>query len=100
LLPKDAKIFNTDPELLDNSPFFLAIQHNQKDILEILCDFGIDTNTPNSTGEVPLIMAAKQDRDDICMYLSLRTNNITIEDEEGKTIFIHYMLKRDMDRMN
>ena len=65
----------------------------------MFCDFGADTNTPMANGDNPLIMSAKLGHDDICMYLSLRTNDIEIEDEEGKTIFIHYMLKFDMDRM-
>jgi hypothetical protein len=39
------------------------------------------------------MMAAKIGSDDICMYLSLRVKDIEQEDEEGKTIFVHYLLK-------
>ena len=43
--------------------------------------------------------AAMHNCDDICMYLSLRTNDINFEDELGRTVFTIYLLRKDIERM-
>ena len=55
--------------------------------------------TPTSSGQIPLLYAADLGHDDICMYLSLRSNDLNSENDEGKTVFITYMLRRDFLRM-
>jgi ankyrin repeat protein len=99
LLTNGANIFNTDILTKDKSPFFVAIEHDKQVYLDIFCDLGADTNTLTTNGDNPMLLSVKLGRDDICMYLSLRTKDKEIEDDQGKTIFIHYMLKCDIDRM-
>jgi len=44
--------------------------------IELFCDHGADINTKNSGGQNAMIVAAHKNYDNICMYLSLRTNTV------------------------
>jgi len=52
----------------------------------------------SSLGYTPLLYAAINRVDEICMYLSLRVDNIDEPDETGKNTFVIYMLRQDTVR--
>ena len=60
----------------DVSPFFIAINKEYQWAIEMFCDHGANTETLNSEGLTPIIYAAQQAKDKICMYLSLRTDDV------------------------
>ena len=45
-----------------------------------------------------MIFSAKNNYDDVCMYLSLRTKNIDEEDEDGLTVFFIMLQRNEIDR--
>ena len=67
-----------------------------------MCDHGADITTKTRAGMSPMIYAASSGRDEICMYLSLRSTTVDLEDEKsGDNVFSLY-LKRpppDLQRM-
>lgn len=64
----------------------------------MFCDHGADMNEQLETSQSPLIFSASGGYDDICMYLSLRTQNINQEDSvSGMTIFVIYVLKEKLE---
>ena len=66
----------------------------------MFCDHGADINTKSSSGLTPLMYAATKGYDHICMYLSLRTDNVDLEDETtGKNVFSIYLEKKDLHHM-
>ena len=66
----------------------------------MFCDHGANIETVNSRGLTPLIYAATKGFDDICMYLSLRTEDVDLEDKTtGKNVFSIYLMKKDINRM-
>lgn len=69
--------------------------------MELFCDHGANIETRNSKGLTPLLYAALKHFDDICMYLSLRTEQVDLEDTStGFNVFSYYLLMRkDIDRM-
>ena len=76
LLKAGAKIFYEEEKYRDNSPFFQAIELQNQWAVEMFCDYGADVNTTSASGKSPLFYSALNNYDDICMYLSLRTDNI------------------------
>lgn len=48
----------------------------------MMCDHGADISTPSKSGQSPMIYAATKGFDDICMYLSLRSNEVDLEDKQ------------------
>ena len=46
-----------------------------------------------------MMYASNFNFDNICMYLSLRCNNIDLEGEDGENIFTKYLHKKDIERM-
>lgn len=101
LIKKDAKMFFDNIKYRDLSPFYQAVNHNKQWAIELFCDHGADINTISSQGMNPLIYSATQGQDEICMYLSLRTQDINLEDKQtGQNIFTIYMLKKDVLRMH
>ena len=64
----------------------------------MFCDHGADMSVTSLQGFTPLIYAGVKGFDEICMYLCLRTKNVDQEDNNGKTVFIMYMLKNDTMR--
>ena len=81
------------------SPFFVALNKQSLWAIETFCDHGADVNTPTQTGVAPLLYAALKGYDEICMYLTLRSHDVNIENEEGMTVFITYLLRRNIERM-
>jgi len=68
--------------------------------VELFCDHGADIETRNSKGITPLMYAALKGFDQICMYLSLRTNDVDMEDKAtGQNVFSIYLMKKDIGRM-
>ena len=65
----------------------------------MFCDQGAKIDTKSKSGHPPLMYAAMNNCDDICMYLSLRTTDINFEDELGRTVFTIYLLRKDTERM-
>lgn len=101
LIKKDAKIFFDKIKYRDLSPFYQAVNHNKQWAIELFCDHGADINTISSAGMNPLIYSATRGQDDIAMYLSLRTQDMNLEDKQtGQNIFSIYMLKKDVLRMH
>ena len=47
----------------------------------------------------PLLHTAQHNLDDMCMYLSLRSKDLNVENTDGKTVLILYLLRKDTDRM-
>ena len=102
LLKRSAYIFHKNQELIDYSPFFQAINIEAVWAIELMCDHGADITTKTRAGMSPMIYAASSGRDEICMYLSLRSTTVDLEDEKsGDNVFSLY-LKRpppDLQRM-
>ena len=66
----------------------------------MFCDHGADMNITTKNGLTPLLYAATNGFDDMCMYLSLRTDNVDQEDQiTGENVFTLYLKKRDITRM-
>ena len=99
LLRKGALIFNKSERMLDMSSFFIALNSQKIWAIEMFCDFGANVDTKSSAGCSPLFHTAYHGYDDMCMYLSLRCKDIDMEDENGKTILLIYLLRKDIDRM-
>ena len=72
LLLKDCEIFIEDLKFRNMSPFIVAINLECLWAVELFCDHGCDISTPTSNGMTPLMYAASEGYDEICMYLSLR----------------------------
>lgn len=99
LLTKKAEIFLLGNHK-DKSPFFQAINSQSIWAIELLCDHGANVMNTSISGMNPLIYAASRGFDEICMYLSLRTKDVDVEDTfTGKTTFFIYMQKKDLLRM-
>jgi ankyrin repeat protein len=101
MLKYGAHIFHEDEKFIDVSPFIVAINNNNQPAVELFCDHGADIETRNSKGLTPLLYAALKQFDEICMYLSLRTEQVDLEDRStGFNVFSYYLLMRkDLDRM-
>ena len=57
-----------------------------------MCDHGADITTKSRSGMSPMIYAATKGCDEICMYLSLRSNFVDLEDEvSGNNVFSIYL---------
>ena len=68
--------------------------------MELFCDHGADIETRNSKGITPLMYAAIKGYDQVCMYLSLRTEDVDMEDmTTGQNVFSIYLMKKDINRM-
>lgn len=80
LLKKGVRIFNEDMETRDLSPFFVAMNEQKQWAVETFCDHGADIEMKTSTGMTPILYAATKGFDDVCMYLSLRSENADVED--------------------
>jgi len=66
----------------------------------MLCDHGAEMETLSSEGLSPIMFAASKGVDEICMYLSLRTEDVDKEDvKTGNNVFSIYLLKKDIVRM-
>ena len=66
----------------------------------MFCDHGADMNIVTKAGLTPLLYAATNGFDGMCMYLSLRTDNVDQEDmNTGENVFNIYLKKRDINRM-
>ena len=60
-----------------------------------MCDHGADINTKMLSGMSPMIYAARKGYDDIAMYLSLRSDDIDLENEAtGNNVFTIYLKLR------
>lgn len=102
LLKRDTHMFHTDEELIDRSPFFQAINIQAVWAIELMCDHGADITTQTRAGKSPMIYAAQNGCDDICMYLSLRSTTVDLEDEKtGDNVFSIYLKRKppDLQRM-
>ena len=74
-------MFNEDMETRDASPFFVAMNEQKQWAVELFCDHGADIEKTTTSGMTPLLYAATKGYDDVCMYLSLRTQNPEVEDK-------------------
>lgn len=78
----------------------MAINSQNQEAVELFCDHGAVIETRNSKGVTPLMYAALKGFDQICMYLSLRTEDVDVEDEAtGQNVFSIYLMNKDMNRM-
>jgi ankyrin repeat protein len=85
-----------DPKIIHLSPFYKAIDNDSIWAVELFADHGADLSGIGSvSSQNPLIYAAVNGMDDMCMYLSLRASNVDIEDNEGNNIFNMYLKKED-----
>jgi ankyrin repeat protein len=102
LLKKQAFMFNEHlgPEFIDQSAFFIAINSSKIWAVEMLYDYSDDVDFEEKAGGTnPLLYAAERNLDEMCMYLSLRSKDLNAENEEGKTVLVIYLLRKDIDRM-
>ena len=100
LIERNAKIFIDTLKYRDKSPFFVAINLDKLWAIELFCDHGCDISIPTARGLSPLMYAASEKHDDICMYLSLRVKQIDqVNEQNGKQVFIIYLLREDKKRM-
>lgn len=97
LVKKGANMHFFEKEKRDNSPMWVAIKMQNVKAIELFCDHGADLTWKDLKGHTPLIFAAKNDYDDIVNYLSLRAKNLNVEDKEGMTIMIQYLLKSKIE---
>ena len=66
----------------------------------MFCDHGANVYIKSENGQNPMIYAATQGLDKICMYLSMRVNNIDmIDDRTGYNVFRIYLIRNDLKRM-
>ena len=77
------------------SPFYLAVNSQKIWCIEMFCDYGADMDSVNHA----LLHSAIHGYDDMCMYLSLRCEDLNVEDDDGKTAFVIYLLRKDLDRI-
>jgi ankyrin repeat protein len=78
----------------------LLLKYGADIFVELFCDHGADIETRNSKGITPLMYAALKGFDQICMYLSLRTQDVDMEDmATGQNVFSIYLMKKDINRM-
>jgi ankyrin repeat protein len=78
----------------------MAINSQNQEAVELFCDHGANIETRNSKGVTPLMYAALKGYDMICMYLSLRTADVDVEDEAtGQNVFSIYLMNKDLNRM-
>mgnify|MGYP001148776508 CR=1 FL=1 len=88
-----------DTKLRSKSPFYKAIDNQSIWAVELFCDHGADLESINcESTKSPLIYAAENNLDEMCMYLSLRTKNVDLEDNDGNNIFNMYLIKEDKQR--
>jgi|TARA_B110000285_G_scaffold207450_1_gene246817 hypothetical protein len=67
----------------------------------MFCDHGADMTVLSEEGMTPQIFAAQLGLHEICLYLCLRSSNINQEyQKDGKNVFVIYMLRNDISRMN
>ena len=96
LLTQGAHMIYKDPKIIHLSPFYKAIDNDSIWAVELFADHGADLSGIGSvSSQNPLIYAAINGMDDMCMYLSLRASNVDIEDNEGNNIFNMYLKKED-----
>ena len=76
LIGKNVKMFIERLSLRNMSPFIVAINCESLWAIEMFCDHGCNINTPTSGGMTPIMYAAAEGHDEICMYLSLRTDKV------------------------
>jgi ankyrin repeat protein len=86
-------------EFIDQSAFYIAINSSKIWAVEMFYDYSDDIDFEAASGISPLLHAAEQSLDDMCMYLSLRSKDLNVENHEGKTILVIYLLRKDTDRM-
>jgi len=66
----------------------------------MLCDHGAELDVVSSDGMTPLMFAGQRGHDEICMYLSLRSEDVDAVDEKtGMNVFAIYLMKKDILRM-
>lgn len=66
----------------------------------MFCDRGADANTTSASGQSPLVYSALKGYDEICMYLSLRVDDIDQEDKyTHKNTLTIYVLNEDLERV-
>jgi ankyrin repeat protein len=94
---KGAKMYYWEKQKRDNSPMWIAIKMQNVKAIELFCDHGADLTWKDLNGWTPLIFGAKYDYDDIVNYLTLRAKNLNVEDKEGTTIMIEYLLKSKIE---
>ena len=81
LLTQGAHMIYKDPKIIHLSPFYKAIDNDSIWAVELFADHGADLSAIGSvSSQNPLIYAAFNGMDDMCMYLSLRASNVDIED--------------------
>lgn len=86
----------TNPKIIHLSPFYKAIDNDSIWAVELFADHGANlTGIGSESTQNPLIYAAVNGMDEMCMYLSLRTSNVDVEDNEGNNIFNMYLKKED-----
>ena len=82
------------------SPFFIAVSNEAVWAIEMFCDHGCDFDTPSHDGMTPLMYAAHRGFDEICMYLSLRTDNVDeVNKNTGKNVFRIYLERKNRERL-
>ena len=85
-----------DPKIISLSPFYKAIDNGSIWAAELFADHGAVLEAiGGKNAKNPLIYAAENGMDDMCMYLSLRTQKVDQEDIEGNNIFNMYLKKED-----
>ena len=100
LLRKGAQPFNSIEKELNMSAFFVGINKQCLWATEMFCDHGANVYQKSENGQNPMIYAATEGLDKICMYLSMRVNNIDmIDDRTGFNVFRIYLIRGDIKRM-
>lgn len=99
LVDNKADMYLLYPKQRDLSPFFIAVKLEKIWAVELFVDAGAALDVTSEEGYIPLFYASKFGYDDMCMYLSLRTNQDRYENVNGDTIFMQYMRKKDYDRL-
>lgn len=90
LIQAGAKSYHDDNATVkDLSPIFLAAEREYTNLLEIMCDNGASLTVVNSRGMTPLMFACQLEKQEIVNYLSLRSKQLNVEDNEGLTILMH-----------
>lgn len=93
ILIKEGVNINTIINSLFETPLFIAVKRNKKNIVKLLLENGADVNSENIYGLTPLYYAISDNNVEIVELLVKSGANINIEDFSGRSPLYYASLK-------